>query len=73
MLKMMIHVKSVLLKKKPSTTSYQEVMVFHQQNISNAMIKSVNTFMFSCYWSMDLSRKTYHGTNTDQHKYLKIT
>ena len=68
MLKMMIHVESAVSKKKPSTTSYQVFMVFHQQNISNAMITSVNTFMFSCKWSMDLSRNTYHGTNTNQHK-----
>ena len=34
------------------------------QNIANAMIKFVNAFMFSCYWSIDLSRNTYHGTTT---------
>ena len=63
-----IHVESAVSKKKPSTTSYQVAMVFHQQNTSNAMITSVNTFMFSCYWNMDWSRKKYHGTNTNQHK-----
>ena len=71
-LKMMIHIESAASKKKPSTTSYQVAMVFHQQNTSNAMITSVNTFMFSCYWNMDLSKNAYHGTNTNQHKYLKI-
>ena len=69
MLKMMIHVEPAVSKKKPSTTSYQVVMVFHLQNISNAMIMSVNTFMFSSYWSMDLSRNAYYGTNTNQHKW----
>ena len=73
MLKMIIHVESAVSKKKPSTTSYQVAMVFYLQNISNAMIMSVNTFMFSCYWNMDLSRNTYHGTNTNQHKQLKAT
>ena len=72
MLKMMIHVKSAVSKKKPST-SYLVVMVFHRQNISNAMITSVNTFMFSCYWNMDLSRNKLDDTNTNQHKWLKIT
>ena len=52
MLKMMIHVESAVSKKKPSTTSYEVAMVFHLQNISNTMITSVNTFMFSYYWSM---------------------
>ena len=50
---MMIHVESAVSKKKPSTTSYQVAMVFHQQNTSNVMITSVNTFMFSCYWNME--------------------
>ena len=68
MLKMMIHVKFAVSKKKPPPTSYQVVMVFHLQNISKAMIRSVNTFMFSCYWNMNLSRITYHGTNTNQHQ-----
>ena len=68
MLKMMIHVKFAVSKKKPPPTSYQVVMVFHLQNISKAMIRSVNTLMFSCYWSMNLSRITYHGTNTNQHQ-----
>ena len=68
MFKMMIHVESAVSKKKPSTTSYQVAMVFHQQNTSNVMITSVNTFMFSYYWNMDLSRNTYHGTNINQHK-----
>ena len=72
MLKMMIHVKSAVSKKKPFT-SYLVVMVFHRQNISNAMITSVNTFMFSCYWNMDLSRNKSDDTNTNQHKWLKIT
>ena len=43
-------------------------MVSHQQNTSNAMITSANTFMFSCDWDMDLSRNKYHGTNTNLHK-----
>ena len=73
MLKMMIHFESAMSKKNPSTTSYQVAMVFDLQNISNAMITSVNTFMFSCYWSTDLSSNAYHGTNTNQHKQLKIT
>ena len=68
MLKMMIHVKFAVSKKKPPPTSYQVVMVFHLQNISKAMIRSVNTLMFSCYWKMNLSRITYHGTNTNQHQ-----
>ena len=50
---MMIHVESAMPEKKPSTTSYQVAMVFHQQNTSNVMITSVNTFMFSCYWNME--------------------
>ena len=49
----MIHVESAMPEKKPSTTSYQVAMVFHQQNTSNVMITSVNTFMFSCYWNME--------------------
>ena len=65
---MMIHIESAVLKKKPSTTSYKDVMVFHLQNISNSTITSANKFMFCRYSSMDLSRNTYHGTNTNQHK-----
>ena len=68
MLKMMIHVESAVSEKKPSATSYQVAIAFHLQNISNTIITSVNVFMFSYYWSMDLSRNTYHGTNTNQHK-----
>ena len=49
MIKMMIHVESAVSKKKPPTTSYQVAMVFHQQNTLNAMITSVNAFMFSYY------------------------
>ena len=49
MMKMMIHVESAVSKKKPPTTSYQVAMVFHQQNTLNAMITSVNAFMFSYY------------------------
>ena len=41
MLKMIIHVESAVWKKKLSTSSYQVLMVFHQQNTSNAMITSV--------------------------------
>ena len=58
MLKMIMHVESAVSKKKPSTSLYQVAMIFHQQKTSNAMITSINAFMFSCYWDMDLSRNT---------------
>ena len=42
-------------EKETINTSYEVAMVFHLQDISNAIITSVNTFMFSYYWSMMLS------------------
>ena len=48
MLKMIMHVESAASKKKPSTSLYQVAMIFHQQKTSNAIITSINAFMFSC-------------------------
>ena len=42
---MMIHVESAVSKKKPATTSYQAAMIFYLQNISKAMIASLNNVL----------------------------